>query len=175
MKRQFALALSVALFAAACSGSSSTSPTTTTPPKPTFTATLSTANEVPPISNSEAGGKGDATITFDVPRDANGNFTGNGSVTFVVNLSGFPAGTPINIAHIHTGAAGVSGAVLVATTLSAGQVTLTNGSGSFTSTQTGVDGATLQAIANNPAGFYFNVHSTLNPAGVARGQLVKTQ
>jgi hypothetical protein len=35
------------------------------------------------------------------------------SVTFVVNLSGFPAGTPLNIAHIHTGAAGATGGVLI--------------------------------------------------------------
>jgi len=30
-------------------------------------------------------------------------------------------------------------------------------------------------VINNPAGFYFNVHSTLNAGGVARGTLVKTQ
>jgi len=28
---------------------------------------------------------------------------------------------------------------------------------------------------NNPAAFYFNVHSPTNPGGVARGQLVRTQ
>jgi hypothetical protein len=173
MRGLSAIALGAALFAAGCSGSSS-SPTTPTPTKPTFTAALTTGNEVPPISNSEAGGTGTATITFDVTKDAAGNIT-TGDVTFVVNLSGFPANTPINIAHIHTGGAGVAGSVLIATTLTAGQVVLTNGSGSFTSVKTGVDGAVLQSIINNPAGFYFNVHSTLNPNGVARGQLVKTQ
>jgi hypothetical protein len=35
--------------------------------------------------------------------------------------------------------------------------------------------AVFNAIINNPSGFYFNVHSTLNPGGVARGQLVKVQ
>lgn len=174
MKRQFALALTVAVFAAACSSSSS-APTTTSPTKPTFTAQLSTANEVPPITNAEAGGKGDATITFDAPQDANGNFTSNGSVTFIVNLSGFPAGTPINIAHIHTGAANTTGSVLVATTLAAGQVTLANGSGSFTSVAPGIGAEILNNIKNNPAGFYFNAHSTLNPGGVVRGQLVRVQ
>ena len=38
---------------------------------------------------------------------------------------------------------------------------------------TGADAATLQSIIDNPAGFYFNVHSSTNPGGVARGQLVK--
>ena len=171
MKRLSLFAVALAFVAAGCS-KSSTSPSTT-PTKPTFTATLSTANENPPITNAESGGRGDATITFDGPRDASGNFTGPVSVTFVVNLSGFPAGTPINIAHIHTGATGVNGAVLVSTTLAAGEVVLATGSGSFTKTATGVDAAVAQSIVNNPAGFYFNAHSTLNGGGVVRGQLVK--
>jgi hypothetical protein len=28
-----------------------------------------------------------------------------------------------------------------------------------------------QAIINTPENYYFNVHSTINPGGVARGQL----
>jgi hypothetical protein len=170
MKRLSLFAVALALVAVGCS-KSSTAPST--PAAPKFTATLSTANEVPPITNAEAGGRGDATITFDGPRDANGNFTGNVAVTFVVNLSGFPAGTPINIAHIHTGAAGATGSVLVSTTLAAGEVVLTTGSGSFTKVFQGLDAATAQAIVNNPAGYYFNAHSTLNGGGVVRGQLVK--
>jgi hypothetical protein len=164
MKRLSLFAVAIALVAVGCS-KSSTSPSNT-PTKPTFTAALSTQNEVPPITNAESGGRGDATITID--QAAN-------SVTFVVNLNGFPAGTPINIAHIHEAAAGSNGAVRVATTLAAGQVVLASGSGSFTSVATGQDAALLQAIINNPAGFYFNAHSTLNPGGVVRGQLVRTQ
>ncbi len=174
MRRQFALALAVALFAAGCSGSSSTSPSTTPPTKPTFTAELKPSNETPAIVGAEAAGSGTGTITFDLTKDGAGNITA-ASVTFVANLTGFPPGTPINIAHIHEGAAGVAGPVRIATTLSAGQVVLTTGSGSFTSVQTAADPALAQAVINNPAGFYFNVHSTLNPAGVARGQLVKVQ
>jgi hypothetical protein len=172
MKRLSLFAVALALVAAGCS-KSSTSPSTTTT-KPTFTAALSTANEVPPITGVEAGGRGDATITFDGPRDANGTFTGPVSVTFVVNLSGFPASTPLNIAHIHTGAAGATGGVLISTTLAAGEV-VTNAAGaaSFTKVAQGVDAAVAQNIVNNPAGFYFNVHSTLNGGGVVRGQLVK--
>jgi hypothetical protein len=171
MKRQSLFAAALALLAVGCSNSSA--PTTTSPTQPTFTAALSTANEVPPISNSEAGGTGTATITFNVTKDAAGNIL-TSAVTFVVNLSGFPAGTPITIAHIHVGAAGVAGGVVVSTTLAATEgFVLPNGSGSFTKTVAGVDPALTQTIINNPAGYYFNVHSMLNPAGVARGQLVK--
>jgi hypothetical protein len=52
---------------------------------------------------------------------------------------------------------------------------LANGSGSFTAVQSVVDPALAQTIINNPAGYYFNAHSTLNPGGVVRGQLVKVQ
>jgi hypothetical protein len=88
-------------------------------------------------------------------------------------MSGFPAGSSITLAHIHTGAVGVAGPVLVPLIPAAGSVTLTNGSGTFTQSQS-VDGPTATSIINNPAGFYFNIHTALNPAGVMRGQLVRT-
>jgi CHRD domain len=56
----------------------------------------------------------------------------------------------------------------------AGTVTLQNGAGSFTATQN-VDAALAQTIIGNPAGYYFNIHTSLNPAGVMRGQLVRVQ
>jgi len=172
MKRLSLFVVALAFVAAGCS-KSSTSPSST-PTKPTFTAALSAANEVPPITNDESGGRGDTTITFDGPRDASGNFTGAVSVTFVVNITGMPSGRPINIAHIHTGAAGVTGAVLISTTLAAGEVTTSSsGTASFTKVATGQDAAVCQGIVNNPAGFYFNAHSGLNGGGVVRGQLVK--
>jgi hypothetical protein len=170
MKRMFVLAIAASFFAAACGSSSPSSPS---PNQPTFTAALSPANEVPPISGPEASGSGNATITFNTTKDAAGNIT-QASVTFVVNMQGFPPGTPINIAHIHTGAAGQTGSVLISTTLAAGEVVLANGSGSFTKT-VDTQPAIAQNIINNPSGFYFNIHSTANPGGVARGQLVKVQ
>jgi len=173
MKLSVAFALTVAIAAAGCS--SSTSPSSTSPTNPTFTADLRPSNEVPAISNAEAGGSGTATIVLNVTKDSAGNVTG-GTATFTVNLVGFPPGTPINIAHIHQAPAGTNGSIVFNTTLGAGEVVLTNGAGSFT--KSGIapaDPAIVNAIINNPAGFYFNVHSTLNPGGVARGQLVKVQ
>jgi hypothetical protein len=45
----------------------------------------------------------------------------------------------------------------------------------FTATGVAVSATNLQNIVNNPAAFYFNVHSPTNPGGVARGQLNRTQ
>jgi len=33
----------------------------------------------------------------------------------------------------------------------------------------------VQQIINNPAAFYFNVHSPSNPGGFSRGQLARVQ
>lgn len=171
MKRLSILAAALGFLVAGC-GSSSTSPTTTSPTKPTFTAALSPANEVPAIVGAEAAGTGNATITFDVTKDAAGNVT-TASVTFVANVSGFPASTVLTIAHIHEGASGVPGGVKITAVGSAGTVTLQNGAGTFTAVAANQDAATVQAILNNPAAYYFNIHTSANPGGVMRGQLVK--
>jgi hypothetical protein len=47
------------------------------------------------------------------------------------------------------------------------------GSASFSKSGISTTAAQIAAIIANPGGFYFNVHSTLNPVGVVRGQLVR--
>lgn len=151
------------------------SPTDPTDETVTFTAQLAPANEVPPVSNAESTGSGTVTIQLDVDRDSTGAITA-ATADFQVTLTGFPAGTPLTAAHIHTGAVGANGAVLVDTGLAASEVTLTNGTGGFTKNGVNLTAdalAQVQAIINTPANFYFNVHSVSNPGGVARGQLVK--
>ncbi len=111
------LFVTLGVFAAACGSSSSTAPTT--PTNPTFMATLSPANEVPAIVGAEASGTGTSTVTMVTTKDSAGNIT-SATATFVVNLSGFPAGTPINISHIHQAASGVNGAVVVNSNITAG-------------------------------------------------------
>ena len=88
-------------------------------------------------------------------------------------MSNLPSTAVVNIAHIHTGAVGVAGPILVNTTTNPGEVVLTNGAGSFSRNGITLAAATAQSIIDSPAGFYFNVHTTLNPGGVMRGQLVK--
>ena len=138
-----------------------------------FTTQLSPANEVPPIGNSENTGRGAVQITFDVTRDASGAVTA-GTVSFDLQLNGFPGTTAVVAAHIHSAAAGVNGPIIVNTGITNGAVTTTDGVGTFHVSGISVPAATIQNIVNNPAAFYFNVHSTQNPGGFSRGQLGRT-
>jgi hypothetical protein len=142
-----------------------------------FTADLRAANEVPAVSGAEANASGTMTLTIEVTRDGAGAITAVNSSTFVVNLSGFPANTAINAAHIHPGAAGAVGSPLINLNLAAGEVVMSgNGSGSFTkSPQTPITVEQAQNLANTPQNFYFNVHTSANPGGAARAQLARTQ
>jgi hypothetical protein len=176
MKRLAAVTCA-ALFLGAC-GSSPTTPTNTQPTTITFTAQLSAANEVPPITNADANARGTATIVFNLTRDTAGTITA-ATVNFTYSLSGFPAGTTIRLSHIHEGAAGVAGQVKIDTGLTpATAITLTDGTASnVTFTKSIPDASTdisiVPAIIANPGNYYFNVHSALNPTGAVRGQLVK--
>ena len=174
MKRTAVLMMALAMAAACDDSNPPTGPSTSGPI--VFTAQLSAANEVPPVSNAESGGRGNATITFNVPRDSTGAVTGGGTVTFAIQLTGFPANTAVILAHIHPGVAGANGGVLVNTGLSAAAPFLLNdgtGNLSITANITQVDATNITAA---PANYYFNVHTPLNAnPGAARGQLSRTQ
>jgi len=153
-------------------------PTPTPTPAPTpqlkfvFTADLKTTNEVPAIANAEASCSGKGTFTLTTTKDASGTITG-ASALFETDITGCPAGTAINIGHIHKGAAGANGGVVINSGLAAGELTLTAGAGKINKTQPTVDAALAADVIANPASYYMNWHSTLNPGGVIRGQLVK--
>jgi hypothetical protein len=167
MKRVYVI-LAALVLAAGCSDSD-TAPAPDNN-RPQFVANLLPSNEVPPIVGAEATGSGAATTTFNLTRDAAGAITA-ATVDFRVELSGFPSTSTITNAHIHTGAAGVNGPVLVNAQAAGGTVVLTNGLGTFVRTGLPLTAADAQAIVNNPAAFYFNVHTSANPGGVVRGQL----
>ena len=172
MKRfAFVVALGLFTIVAACDDS----PTNPSSDIPTFTMALTTANEVPPITGAEATGSGTAVITLNITRNAANAITA-ATVNFSVSLAGFPASTNITIAHIHEAAAGVTGPIRVNTGLASGDVTLVNGVGGFVKRGINVTDLTIiDRILANPSAFYFNVHSTANPGGVIRAQLVRTQ
>jgi hypothetical protein len=173
MKRVLSLSILLAVLAAGCEDnqnpttSSSDSLTTVH----TFVAQLSPAGEVPPVTNAQSGGSGTMTMTFILARNEAGAVN-SASVRFDGTFSGFPPGMSLTGAHIHTGAAGVVGPVLVSTGITSGQVTLPDGTGTLQTGWLVVPVATANAIIGNPSAYYFNIHTTLNPGGVARGQLM---
>lgn len=136
-----------------------------------LTAQLSPANETPPIANAENTGSGGVQITLHPTYDAAGAVTG-GTADFHFQLSGFPASMSIILAHIHIGPAGVPGGVVVNTGIGS-PLAGSGGLWQFTATGITVSATTMQGILANPAAYYFNVHSALNPLGVVRGQLVR--
>jgi hypothetical protein len=173
-----AMALAVSVTAVRCGGDSDnnnpTGPSTTGPI--VFSSQMTAANEVPPITNADANARGAATLTMNVPRDSSGVPTGAGTVNFAVQLSGFPAGTPIILGHIHVGAAGATGSPVVNTGLTAAAPTLLNdGTANMSFNDRQVSQADAVAIYTNPAGYYVNFHSQINPGGAVRGQMVRTQ
>jgi len=97
------------------------------------------------------GGSAVGVFTFDATTS---------EITYDINVHGISANL-VTAAHIHRGAAGVSGPPVI--TLSMGGETSFSGS------------ATLSAaeVTDLEAGnFYFNVHSVEHPGGFARGQLI---
>lgn len=173
--KKLALLGIVALVAGAC-GSSNGSPSSpsTLPTTIVFTAALNPANEVPPITNADQSGRGTGTFTLNLTRDSAGAITA-ANATFVYSLTSFPNGTSVTLTHIHEGGPAVAGGVKINTGLSAANaLVLANGTlTNQTFSNIAVDVALAQQIIDNPNGYYFNVHTALNPGGAVRGQLVK--
>ena len=180
------LTAGVLLLAACSSPAAAPSPTASPTPSPSptpqtkfvFTADLKTTNEVPAIANAEASCSGKGTFTLNTTKDASGTITG-ATAQFETDVTGCPAGTEINIGHIHKEVAGKNGGVVINSGLAKGELVLTGGAGKINKTANVVDagGVTAAALATdiiaNPAGYYMNWHSTLAPGGILRGQLVK--
>ena len=173
MKRTGVFLLTMCVLAAGCDEENTTGPSNTGNQPLVFGATLSAQNEVPPVGNAESTATGNATVTLTPTRDAAGAITG-GTFEFTFNVSGLTNASNITMAHIHQAAAGTNGPVVVDSQLSAATSIQTPvGTASFNRAGlTASSAATPAAIVANPAGFYFNVHTSLNPGGVVRGQLV---
>ena len=171
MKRTAAVIFGLAIGLVGC-GSNNSTPTTPSNQPTVFTLQLKPSNEVPAVTNAEAGASGTGVITITTTKDSTGNIT-SGTIAFNVTMSGFPANSSAIMAHIHgpnatpTSTAGV----FVNTGLSPGAaIAMPSGSGSFNLTVTPTVDQINQILAN-PAGFYFNVHTTVNPGGAIRAEL----
>jgi hypothetical protein len=111
---------------------------------------LTGAEEVPGPGDPDGDGLAQIDIT---PAD--------GSVCATWDILGID---PATAAHIHAGAAGVSGAVVVTLPTPAAD-------GTGGDCVSGLDEATLQAIVDDPDAYYVNVHNDAFPDGAIRGQL----
>ena len=135
--------------------------------------TMDPANEVPAVNSD---GKGSGNLIFLATRDANGNINA-GTVTFETTYS---FGSPVTFSgwHIHTGVAGANGAVVINTAISTASADGQNvTSGTIrrrVDVSSGAALTALQGIYANAANYYLNIHTTVNPGGVMRGQLVDT-
>ncbi|HET9628320.1 MAG TPA: CHRD domain-containing protein [Novosphingobium sp.] len=139
-------ALAEAATLAVLAGALAAGPAVAAPVK--LTATLTGAAETPP-------GKADGTGGFTVTVDPETN-------DFCYSLWADKIGKP-TMAHLHTGAAGVSGPPIL--TL---EVT-----GKDSDECLAVDKDKLDPIVANPTGYYVNVHTADFPGGAVRGQLAK--
>jgi len=122
-----------------------------------YAAELRGANEVPPTGSSAFGS---SFVTFDPI---------NNNLTWEVNTSGIASPT---LSHIHRGAAGVSGPVIINFATSASQILNGRTSGTVSVASLGASDLTALASASTANGYYVNVHSVAFGAGEIRGQLV---
>lgn len=132
---------------------------------PVFKLNLRPSQEVPAIKGLRA--DADGSVTFDLERNASGAIT-SGEVIFYFNY-GFPGSVNITGLHVHQGAKGANGPVVVDSGV--GAFTDADGQGNVTTVVAGAAPATLQAILDNPRGYYVNLHTSVNPDGALREQL----
>lgn len=130
----------------------------------TFSAALSGGNEVPGVVT---GSVGTATVTWDTTTNAG---------TYRVDVYNMPVGTTAS--HIHVGASGVGGPVVINLTVPAGGISNDFGlTGTFGCTNVvaraaqGINSCEDFVQALLLGNTYVNVHSTANPGGEIRGQL----
>jgi len=125
------------------------------PPATTFVAVLSPGAEVPACTAAT--------------NAAGGSFVGHvvdeatGTVEWKLVANNLPG--PIVAAHIHVAPKGVAGPVVQPLPPTPGDEHGVIGAGSFSNP------ALVAALRANPDGYYVNVHTTVCPAGAARGQL----
>jgi len=136
-------------------------------------AVMSPLNEVPPFPNVDASGS--ANLFVLAVRDGSGQIV-SGSVTFDVNYRFADDGT-ISGLHVHNGPDGVNAGVVIQPSpgVSAAEGLVARGSGNITRASADITSAAaltaLRGLFTNPQGHYANLHTTMHPGGIIRGQL----
>ena len=114
----------------------------------------------------------ETTLTAQLAGSAETDEDGTGMATLVLDPD---AGTacwemtaegidPVTISHIHEGAEGVDGGVVV-------DLDLDGFEGTSEGCNEAAEADALQAIIDDPAGYYVNLHNEAFPGGAIRGQL----
>lgn len=93
-----------------------------------------------------------------------------GTVCYVVKVKRLDA---ITAAHIHVGAAGTNGGVVVDLAILTADTKVTGNATRYSDCIEGLDATLLTSIKENRAGYYLNVHTTVYPDGAIRGQLAR--
>jgi hypothetical protein len=171
MKRLSLVLIVLAVSAAACSDDDNPNSPSNQPTTVRFVAQLTPGNEVPPVTNADASASGTSTITLNLTRDSAGAITA-ATVDMTTTVAGFTPTTVVTAGHIHRAPAGTNAGVLLGQ-FASGEMTLTNGAASITRTGLSMGATDAQGMLDNPAGHYFNVHTSLNPGGAIRGQLTR--
>jgi len=133
---------------------------------PVFKLNLKPSQEVPRVEGLKASAGGH--VTFDLTRTSTGAIT-SGEVIFYFNYR-FPGAVTISGLHIHQGAKGANGSIVVDSGTS--EPSDADGQGNLTKVVT-ASPTTLQAILDNPRGYYVNLHTTTppHPGGALRAQM----
>jgi len=176
MKRLGIVVVVCSLFAVGCES------TTENPVSPSnqviLAAQMSGSQEVPLASAPEANGVGTVQIVMTPAAGGAYSATFSFSIAGLVRAGVLPApldsGSVIVAGHIHRAPAGVAGPVVVPLPISqAAPLVSPTGSVVVSFSNVTVNADIASAILADPAGYYINLHSALNPAGVVRGQLVR--
>lgn len=136
-----------------------------------FDISASPANEVPPVTGSDA--KAWARFTAHSLRNNEG-WTVAAMTVFDVNHE-FPENTQFTGMHLHNAPAGSNGGVVIDSRLAAAnQPASDSGRGNIYRAVIQAAAASIghvNGVGANPADYYFNLHTTTNPAGAVRAQL----
>ncbi len=131
---------------------------------------LSPLNENPPIANLNA--TGGMLVTIDVTRNSAGTIT-SARMNFLGSIA-FPGAVTITGLHIHEGDSRTNGPVVFNTGISAANgPVFTDGSGIINRDVATVNLDALARLIANPAGWYVNLHTTVNPGGAIRAQITR--
>lgn len=142
-----------------------------TPPRGTLALAI-TLGMVASLALASVATAAETTLTAQLAGSAETDEDGTGTATLVLDPD---AGTacwemtaegidPVTISHIHEGAEGVDGGVVV-------DLDLDGFEGTSEGCNEAAEAEVLQAIIDDPASYYVNLHNEAFPGGVIRGQL----